>query len=246
MPIQAVLTIARRFHGPPDSGNGGYVAGRLAGWIAGPAEVTLRLPPPLEKEMTVEEEDNGGVRLMDEGRLVAEARPAEVNLTVPDPPSLEAARKAVERFPGYEQHPFPTCFTCGHERAEGDGLRILSSPLEGTEAMAAPWVPHPSMADAAGEVLPEMLWAALDCPGAWPLVGGLLRRHFSAGAYLLLGRIAASLSSPVLSGQPYVTLGWPIGRDGRKLFSGSAIFAGDGALVASAKATWLAMEPRQP
>lgn len=240
------LIIARRFHGPPDSGNGGYVAGRLAGRIGGTAEVTLRLPPPLEKEMIVEKDGNGGVRLMDDGRLVAEARPAEVNPAIPDPPSLETARKAVERFPGFAQHPFPTCFTCGHQRAEGDGLRILSGPLEGTEAMAAPWVPHPSMADASGEVPPEILWAALDCPGAWPLVGSLLRRHFSAKAYLLLGRIAANLFSRVLSGQPCVVLGWPAGRDGRKLFSGSAIFAEDGALLASAQATWIAMEPEGP
>lgn len=239
------LIIERRFHGPPDSGNGGYVAGRLAAGIAGPAEVTLRLPPPLEKEMTIEEDGNGGVRLMDEGRLVAEARPAEINLTVPDPPSLATARKAAERFPGFEHHPFPTCFTCGHERAEGDGLRILSSPLEGSDAMAAPWVPHPSMADASGEVPPEMLWAALDCPGAWPLVEGLLRRHFSPEAYLLLGRIAANLSSRVFSGRPYVILGWPIGMEGRKLFSGSAIFAEDGALLATAQATWIVMR-REP
>ncbi|MEE8434807.1 MAG: hypothetical protein V3S64_08475 [bacterium] len=245
MPDQDTLIIDRRFHGPPNSGNGGYVAGRLAGRIAGTTEVTLRLPPPLEKELIIKKDGAGGVRLMDGDRLVAEARPVEMSLTVPDSPGLAAARKAVERFPGYEQHPFPTCFTCGHQREEGDGLRILSSPLEGTEAMAAPWVPHPSMADAAGEVLPEMLWAALDCPGAWPLVEGMLRRHFSAEAYMLLGRIAANLSSPVLSGQSCVTLGWPIGRDGRKLFSGSAIFAEDGTLIASAKATWLVMEPEQ-
>ena len=42
------MTIPRRFRGPPNSGNGGYVCGMLARNIAGAAEVTLRAPPPLE------------------------------------------------------------------------------------------------------------------------------------------------------------------------------------------------------
>jgi hypothetical protein len=42
------ITIARRFRGPPNSGNGGYVCGMLARYITGAAEVTLRAPPPLE------------------------------------------------------------------------------------------------------------------------------------------------------------------------------------------------------
>ena len=41
------LTIPRRFRGPPNSGNGGYVCGMLVRQIAGAAEVTLRAPPPL-------------------------------------------------------------------------------------------------------------------------------------------------------------------------------------------------------
>jgi hypothetical protein len=40
------LSVARRFCGPPDSGNGGYVCGFFVGFVEG-AEVTLRLPPPL-------------------------------------------------------------------------------------------------------------------------------------------------------------------------------------------------------
>ena len=47
------LTVDRRFRGPPDSGNGGYVAGRLAAFIDGPAEIALRLPPPLGRPLAV-------------------------------------------------------------------------------------------------------------------------------------------------------------------------------------------------
>jgi hypothetical protein len=45
--------IKRRFCGPPDSGNGGYVAGRLADYFDGAARVRLLKPPPLEVPMDV-------------------------------------------------------------------------------------------------------------------------------------------------------------------------------------------------
>lgn len=41
------LVVARRFCGPPDSGNAGYVCGLIAGFLDGPVKVTLRLPPSL-------------------------------------------------------------------------------------------------------------------------------------------------------------------------------------------------------
>ena len=43
------IIINRRYCGPPNSGNGGYVCGRLARHISGGAEITLRSPPPLDK-----------------------------------------------------------------------------------------------------------------------------------------------------------------------------------------------------
>ena len=68
------ITIDRRYRGPLHSGNGGYTAGRLAAFVDGPAEVTLRLPPPLDRPLAVAEED-GRVLLLDGEALVAEARP---------------------------------------------------------------------------------------------------------------------------------------------------------------------------
>jgi hypothetical protein len=48
------LVIPSRFCGPPGSGNGGYVCGRIAAYLDGPVTVTLRRPPPLATPMTVE------------------------------------------------------------------------------------------------------------------------------------------------------------------------------------------------
>ena len=41
------VVIEKRFCGPPNSGNGGYVCGLLAAHIEADAEVTLLAPPPL-------------------------------------------------------------------------------------------------------------------------------------------------------------------------------------------------------
>jgi hypothetical protein len=41
------LVIARRFCGPPNSGNGGYVCGRVAAHIPGSASVRLKTATPL-------------------------------------------------------------------------------------------------------------------------------------------------------------------------------------------------------
>ena len=47
------ITIPRRFNGPNDSGNGGYVGGLLGKRFAGPAAISLRLPPPLETPLDI-------------------------------------------------------------------------------------------------------------------------------------------------------------------------------------------------
>ena len=74
----ADLTVPSRFCGPANSGNGGYVCGRVAAYLDGPvldgpvldgpvldgpATVTLHRPPPLATAMTVETDAGGTVRV---------------------------------------------------------------------------------------------------------------------------------------------------------------------------------------
>ena len=116
--------IERRFRGPPESGNGGYSCGVLAEGVSGVATVTLRLPPPLDRPLTLGG-DGEQSRLSDGENIVGEATRSTLDLEVPEAPGLEVAVEAARHYAGFESHPFPGCFVCGPERAPGDGLRIF-------------------------------------------------------------------------------------------------------------------------
>ena len=226
------IPIAARFCGPPDSGNGGYAAGLLAQYIDGVAEVTLRRPPPLGMEMEIGPGDDGAYLLIRGDELIAEARPGDIDIAVPDLPDFAAAQKAAKAYTGFQAHIFPTCFVCGPDRREGDGLRIFPGKLDGGGVVAAPWVPDESLAPVDGRVAPEFLWAALDCPGAFAVIDRL-------DSPLLLGRMTARLDAPVEAGERYVVAGWEISRDGRKLYSGTAVLSAAGTLCGIAKSVWI-------
>ena len=129
--------IGARFNGPDGSANGGYTCGRIAELLGGSAEVTLRLPPPLERALVVER-DGDGFRVLDGETVIAEAIRDSVELAVPDTPSWAEAEAAGARYPGFAQHAFPRCFVCGPEREPGDGLRVFAGPL-GDGRFAATW-----------------------------------------------------------------------------------------------------------
>src|SRR5205814_1047165 len=181
------MIIERRFRGPPDSGNGGYSCGVIGVHLGGTAEVTLRVPPPLERELRIVRE-GPGAKLLEGETLVAEAAPALLDIEAPAPVSFAEAEKASRGYPWFEGHPFPGCFVCGPERAADDGLRILPGPVEGREIAAAPWIPEASLAGERGLVRPEVVWAALDCP-SW--FGFYCFTDWRGKA--LLGRLAARI-----------------------------------------------------
>jgi hypothetical protein len=236
MSVPAQVVIERRFRGPADSGNGGYSCGALAGFLPeGVAEVTLRLPPPLGRQLAVETAD-GAAALRDGEALVAEARLVEgFRLDLPNPVDLEEAAAAREASPLHSHHPFPGCFVCGPERQAGDGLRIVCGPV-GSEAVAAPWEVDDSVMDEGGAIPPEIVWAALDCPG------GLAGMLVPGVGTCVLGRLSARFRRAVLPGTTCVAMGWPIEVDGRKLHAGSAIFSEHGEPLAEARATWIELE----
>jgi hypothetical protein len=78
---------------------------------------------------------------------------------------MDEAADAATRYPGFDHHEFPTCFTCGIDR--DDGLRIWSGRVAGSVMVAAPWAAPDGIASSDGTLPEPIVWAALDCPGAW-------------------------------------------------------------------------------
>jgi hypothetical protein len=224
------IVFDRRFRGPPESANGGYASGVAAGLLGGPASVRLMRPPPLAKPLTVRR-DGDRVVVVDTEPVIA-ASPHELDIDVPEPVGVDEARRASEGYAGFKIHPFASCFVCGPERAEGDGLRIFPGRVGERNVLAATWTPTPDLADEAGKVRPEFVWAALDCPGGWSAIGLVERPS-------VLGTLAARQLGDVIAGQTYVAMGWSTGSEGRKDFVGSALFTAGGELVAEAAATWV-------
>lgn len=233
--LDASIVITPRFCGPPDSGNGGYVCGLLASFISGTAEVTLRRPPPLDRRLAVTRSRDGDVLLRDGELTVAEARRVSLQLDVPAAPTVDEAENAASRYFGFVQHTFPTCFVCGPKRASRDGLRIFAGPVAGRDIVAAHWIPDASLADDAGLVRPEFVWAALDCPGAFAVTG-------ADPLAMVLGRLTACVDTGIRPGEPCVVIGWKVGRSGRKHYAGTALFSGSGELCAKAQATWIQID----
>jgi hypothetical protein len=231
------VRIEARFCGPPGTANGGYLAGLLAAKLGGGgAEVTIRRPIPLDRELRLDRAGDG-LDLFDGDTHLAGVRPASLAIAPPPAVSPAEAALATRAFPRFTGHPIPRCFVCGPERTSGDGLRILPGPVPGRESIyASPWTPDESLADESGTVRPEHLWAALDCIGAFAV-------NEPPRGLALLGKLAAEILNPVAAGEPLVVVGWPISRDGRKLHPGTAILGAAGDLRAIARATWILTSP---
>lgn len=229
------MIIPARFNGPPTSGNGGYSCGLLAAHIAGSARVRLHAPPPLDAELLVTRTDAGGVEVHDGDTLVASAAADSLQFDVPAPPSAAQASAAMAGYPCYTGHAYPTCFVCGPEREEHDGLELFPGPVQGSSLWACVWRPAADLLDANGDVRPEILWSALDCPGYFAAMGGTLRPA-------LLGELAGELCQPVPGDQPLVVYAWHIGDEGRKFYAGTAIATASGEIVARSRSTWIVLK----
>jgi hypothetical protein len=222
-----LITLDRRFRGPLESANGGYACGTLASFLDAEAvEVTLRLPPPLDQPLDVDVEGSRAV-LRNGESVVAEARAAALDVEPQASVSRAVAEAAAARHVRIGNPVFAECFVCG-VRGDGDGLRIYAGLVEGREPLqAAPWTPE--------ETGLELVWAALDCPGAYA-VGAEGRGE------IVLGRMTASVLRQPTVGEACVVTAWPLGEDGRKLYAGTALHTANGELLAVTRQTWI--EPR--
>ena len=234
------IKIPRRFCGPPLSGNGGYTGGRLAEHVAiaedAPAvAVRLFAPTPLERSLTVHGVD-GRVELRDGDTLLARAHATSLDLEPPAPPDLDTATRAAKDFRGFHEHVFPGCFVCGPDRPEGDGLRIFPGPANAEGLFAAPWTPDESLRGEGDSLSIGIVWAALDCPGAFSFPQ-------PEGRVLLLGKMKVRSLAPVEIGEACIVTSWYFEQDGRKHRTGSALHGEGGACRAYAQTLWIEVDP---
>lgn len=217
------MIIDSRFNGPPGTGNGGYSAGLFA--TAQPArpgravEVTLRRPPPLGVPLKA---DDGEVRDA-AGELVAEVREIEPFTAIVPAVSAAEARAVSAGYPGFTEHPFPTCYVCGPQRP--DGLRIFPGATADGRTAAPFLVPH--------DVDARTVWAALDCPGGWSII--------TPGRPYVMGRMAAVVSAVPEPGDECVVVGMTVEASGRKALVNSTLYGPVGDVLGYARATWLAI-----
>jgi hypothetical protein len=230
-----LMTIDPQYAGPPGSANGGYVAGRLAALLpmAPVVEVTLRQPPPLQLGLDVAA-GRDGATLAFGGAVIAQAVAADLTRDLVEPVDFDTAVAVMGDFAGFAQHPFPGCFVCGVDRPTPDGLGLRPGRLpDRADCVATAWRPDACLASDEGTVPPEMVWAALDCPGGWSAD--------LVGRPMVLGRMAAAVDALPLVGEPYVVVGRCLAVDGRKTYTASTIYDADSRVLGRAEATWIAL-----
>jgi hypothetical protein len=248
----AALVVPSRFCGPPRSGNGGWTAGALASLLLGDGDgdgggdgdavsVRLHRPPPLETALDVATSLDDGRRtaVATLGRDVV-ATAAEVDgsaLPVAVPAvDAETAQAAESRFRGSEDHPFPTCFVCGPQRAPGDGLRLRPGLLLWRDdATACTWTPDASLDGGDGTVPAPVVWAALDCPGGWSVD--------LAGRPMVLGTITARVRRRPRVGEACVVTGAALGAQGRRSLTATTLYGDGGEELARAAHIWVTVDP---
>ncbi len=235
----SALVVDGRFEGPPDSANGGYVAGLLAARLpAGDAvEVTLRRPVPLDVELELTGGGADGVELHAGAAVLASAcSTAAPDLgDIPDV-GIEAARAAAQGPEALAEHPFPRCFGCGPQRSQRDAVALHPGPVPGArEVWASAWTPGSGLPHAPdGTLAPEIVWVALDCPSSFGTVPVGAPPH-------VLGRLEGRVDAPLRVGEEVAVLSWPLGHEGRKRWGACAIVGPAGDVRALARATWIAL-----
>lgn len=230
-PLGTVI-IDRSHCGPPESGNGGWVAGTLAEFVATDATrpaVTVRLsaPPPLERPLDVQRV-GGSTLLFNGSHQIASAAAAPApDFDLPVAVTVAEAIEAEANYEGDVDHPFPTCFSCGPDRSTEDALGLRPSALsDQTGRYAARWTPFAASV--------PLVWAALDCPGAWS--AGVLGRP------MVLGSMTAQVLGLPEVGVEHVVTAWLVRAEGRKHFTGTMLHSPDGELLAVASAIWITVE----
>ena len=218
----ATVTIDRRYRGPRTSANGGYTAGLLGSRLGDAAEVTLRLPPPLERPSTVPR-DGERLLLEDGDALVAEAVAGDPGVSAPTPPSPAEAEAAAAGIGAWGRRSSPSASSAARARTAAASASTRARPR-----------PRRARRDDLG-------CARRRARGR--LGGDRLPRRLrcsrSRGGVAVLARMTARIDRLPAEGERCVVVGWPLGEDGRKLHAGTALYGARGDVLAVSRQLWI-------
>jgi hypothetical protein len=229
-----MIIIDPTHNGPPDSGHGGVAAGRFAELInPSRASVRFRTFIPLGVPLVGRVVDDGSATVADGDTVVATVRPMDPLGPVADMPvpSIADVNEAEASWltAHAASHPFPTCFGCGPARPTGDGLQLRPGRLSGRDMHATTWQP-----DLSGDAPAWLVWAALDCGSAGPVLATAPR-----GAVVVTGELAVDIAHPVPGKATLLVISRAISHDESKTRVAAAIVdPATGQQLAAATSTW--------
>jgi hypothetical protein len=235
------ITIDRHYVGPPNMAQGGYISGTMAVHLASDTvEVTMRNPTPMGKPLLLDTSAPDRVVIYDGDKVLNEARPADLNLDMPEPISLAQARTASLRH--VKEMPYPDCFGCGSARSDDDGLHLRSGPVAGRKIVATDWVPRAAAVGAdMGEPVPEpIVWAAMECPIARAMD---LEEMKAPEELIVLGRMTTRVHALPTVGEACFFMGWPIERAGRKIHLAGTLHNATGQVLVATLLTFVTLRP---
>jgi hypothetical protein len=192
-----------RFNGPPASANGGYACGVIA------AAAAEALGGPVAVTLVAPPPLDTSLRLSVAGRRAHVFAGDEL-----------VATAAVDASDVAAPDPVALPLVAQAEAA------FTGGPVPGRPStVACRWIPD--------AVAPELVWAALDCPGGWT--------DDPAREAMVLGRMVALIDELPQAGRPYVLVGQRVDRNGRTATNITALYDEDGGLLARAAAIWVAV-----
>lgn len=232
----ATIRLPEGWNGPAASANGGVAAGAAAAPLGGldgrPVSVRLHAPPPMGVGLAVVSDPDGHLAMADaDGEMVLSSRPADQPL----PDGLpEVDLTAVPVGAPDRTHAAPTCIVCGPDHPRG--LRMFPVPLA-DGVVGTRWTP-PTWALTDDVLDPLLVWAVLDCPGAFAVMGAEDDEVFAA-----LAGMTARIDAPVPDEQ-LVVLGWTLpGATGRRRPCATAVLDGRGRVLARSVQTCVVVPP---
>jgi len=80
------------------------------------------------------------------------------------------------------------------------------------------------------------VWGTLDCPGAFAA------QDPGDWRPAMTGRMTAKVIEPPKVGERCAVVGWRTGAEGRKLYSGTALYTESGRLCALGACTWILLK----